>query len=245
VDLDEFKKNLSSLQSFSDVKAPISSALTNSQNTDVQFAVPVELSSKLKEQFVPQEQLVTIEEYAATHEKTNDQVWRMIRSGELPASYSQGKLMIADPNNELALEALEGTWNTRNLPVVRSGASTSDSTGATLPNTSDIANFANNELALLIDHLSLAKDENREVLKVAQDSIQRISEIAEKLASSKDRLLSERESRLSEQSHCISAQNQTISDLKSQLNISDDESLKLKKSIEDLEILTCALSEDN
>jgi hypothetical protein len=245
VDLDEFKKNVSSLQSFSDVKDCISPDLSSSINNDVQFAVPVELASELKEQFVAQEQLATIEEYAATHEKTNDQVWRMIRSGELPATYCQGKLMIADPNNALALEALEDSWKPRNLPVVRSGASTSDSTRATLPDTSDIANFANNELALLIDHLSLAKDENREVLKVAQDSIQRISEIAEKLASSKDRLLSERESRLTEQSHCISAQNQTISDLKSQLNISDDESLELKKSIEDLEILTCALTEDN
>ena len=84
------------------------------------------------------------------------------------------------------------------------------------------------ELALLIDHLSLSKDENREILRLAQESIRKITELSDTLVAMKDAV--------------IEAKSTQIDSLKELLALRDKEIKTLQKSNEDLEILARTVS---
>jgi hypothetical protein len=84
------------------------------------------------------------------------------------------------------------------------------------------------ELALLIDHLSLSKDENREILRLAQESIRKITELSDTLVAMKDAV--------------IEAKSTQIDSLKGLLALRDKEIKTLQKSNEDLEILARTVS---
>jgi hypothetical protein len=84
------------------------------------------------------------------------------------------------------------------------------------------------ELALLIDHLSLSKDENREILRLAQESIRKITELSDTLVAMKDAV--------------IEAKSTQIDSLKELLALRDKEIKTLQKSNEDLEILARTMS---
>lgn len=79
------------------------------------------------------------------------------------------------------------------------------------------------ELALLLDHLSLAKEENREILRMTQDSIKKISDMSDAMLEMKDRVIDARETELLA--------------LKEQLAQRDAEMKKLRQQNEDLEML--------
>lgn len=79
------------------------------------------------------------------------------------------------------------------------------------------------EIALLLDHLSLAKEENREILKMTQESIRKVTELTDTIVEMKDSLLDARETQ--------------ILFLKDQLDGREKEIRKLKQQKEDLEIL--------
>lgn len=84
------------------------------------------------------------------------------------------------------------------------------------------------ELALLIDHLSLSKDENKEILRLAQESIRKITELSDTLVAMKDAV--------------IEAKSTQIDSLKELLALRDKEIKTLQKSNEDLEILARTVS---
>jgi hypothetical protein len=84
------------------------------------------------------------------------------------------------------------------------------------------------EVALLIDHLSLAKEENREILNFAQQSLAQVREITSQIVSSKDELLRLREEK--------------IQLLEEKLARNLHELKKLSQEKEDLEMLTMELT---
>lgn len=80
------------------------------------------------------------------------------------------------------------------------------------------------ELALLLDHLSLAKEENREILKMTQESIRKVSELSDTIVEMKDAV--------------IEAKDAQINALREQLQMRDRALKELRQHNEDLEMLT-------
>jgi hypothetical protein len=83
--------------------------------------------------------------------------------------------------------------------------------------------ITNTELALLLDHLSLAKEENREILKMTQESIRKVTELTDTIVEMKDSVIDAKEAQ--------------IMFLKDQLESREKEIRKLLQQKEDLEIL--------
>ena len=85
------------------------------------------------------------------------------------------------------------------------------------------------EIALLLDHLSLAKEENRDILRLTQDSISRITQMAETMMSMKDEILRQREDELGRLRKSAEEQSRTVN--------------RLKQELEDLHILNRTLGD--
>jgi hypothetical protein len=81
----------------------------------------------------------------------------------------------------------------------------------------------NSEIALLLDHLSLAKEENKEIIRLTQDTIARVTEMSESIVEMKDEV--------------IDAKNTQIDMMKEKFIEQQQELLKLKQDKEDLEML--------
>jgi len=85
------------------------------------------------------------------------------------------------------------------------------------------------EIALLLDHLSLAKEENREIIKLTQDALTRVSTMTDTMIKMKDQL--------------IGAKDEQLSSMREVLALRESEIRKLKQEREDLEMLTRTLAE--
>jgi hypothetical protein len=83
------------------------------------------------------------------------------------------------------------------------------------------------EIALLIDHLSLAKEENREILRLTQESMSRLSEMTDKMLDMKDSI--------------ISSKDEQMQILKQRLAEQTEQLRQVLREKEDLETLTEAL----
>lgn len=86
------------------------------------------------------------------------------------------------------------------------------------------------ELALLLDHLSLAKEENREILRMTQESIRKVTQLSEALVEMKDTV--------------IEAKQSEIDVLKAQLQARDQEVKRLQQQNEDLEMLARTMADE-
>ena len=86
------------------------------------------------------------------------------------------------------------------------------------------------EIALLLDHLSLAKEENKDILKLTQEAISQITSMTTSMLSLKEELLTAKEDQLK-------IYKQQMNEKELQLN-------KLKQEVEDLKMLTKLLSQD-
>lgn len=112
------------------------------------------------------------------------------------------------------------------------GPAANESSG-TLPVLSERSNdrISNTEIALLLDHLSLAKEENREILKMTQESIRKVTELTDTIVEMKDTVIEAKESQ--------------ILFLKDQLDTKEKEIRKLLQQKEDLEILAQTIMADS
>jgi len=87
----------------------------------------------------------------------------------------------------------------------------------------------NAELALLLDHLSLAKEENKEILKMTQQTIKKVTEMSESIVDMKNDI--------------IEAKDTQIDSMKRLLDDQQSELRKLKQENEDLEMLANSVSD--
>ena len=82
---------------------------------------------------------------------------------------------------------------------------------------------------LLIDHLSLAKEENREILRLTQDAMSRLTHMTDVMLDMKDALIASKE--------------EQMSILKLRLSEQSADLTRALKENEDLETLTMALQQ--
>jgi hypothetical protein len=164
-----------------------------------------------------------------------DEIWKRIRNGLLIARTTKGQVLVyTDMTEILAHEGLPPPPTT------------------TLVSASDVMNFgetqrspqgtvrvlnvmtpavtsasSSQELALLIDHLSLAKDENREILRLTQDSMARLTHMTDAILEMKDAVIATKE--------------EQVAILKQRLSAQSADLIQALKDKEDLETLTQAL----
>jgi hypothetical protein len=84
------------------------------------------------------------------------------------------------------------------------------------------------EMALLLDHLSLAKEENREILRMTQESIRKVTELSDTIVEMKDTV--------------IEAKEAEVLALREQLAARESEIRRLRQQNEDLETLARAMA---
>lgn len=154
-----------------------------------------------------------LHDFAAARGLTEQDVWAQIRNGDLIGRSFGGKLYVHEPHGAHAVDNLpplpldEGTLEERHLV-------------ASVPQAT--------EVALLLDHLSLSKEENREILKLSQDSISRVTQMADTIVAMKDELLK--------------ARDEQIDGLREKLKSRDAEISRLQQELEDMKMLAATLS---
>jgi len=175
---------------------------------------------------------VELHAYARKYQTDVDAVWKKIRAGQLVARtengfiYVYGKHIPAhDFSGGYAAADDEGD---RDLPPLPRPEASS------LP--AAINTAASAEVALLLDHLVMSREEHRHLLVLTQDSINRISRMSESVITMKDNLLDEKE-------RLLHAQDEQIKNLKAEISRNDQEARRLKQSVEDLEMLARTLTE--
>lgn len=155
-------------------------------------------------------------EFAQRLGLSESEVWRRLRNGELLARSERGQIMILDDNRlEPAGSVLPPLPGEALAPPQAMAL-----TGATA---------ASSEVALLLDHLSLAKEENREILKMTQDAIRRVTELTDSIVTMKNAV--------------IEAKDSQIVALREQLAAREERIAQLLQKQEDLEMLARALTE--
>jgi hypothetical protein len=162
------------------------------------------------------DRVLTLEEYCLSFKRAPFDVWEEIRAGKLEAREVGGEVFILTPHTRVEgasvdHEELPSLWAEGVSHLSLAGSSTQ-----------------NPEIALLIDHLSLAKEENREILLFAQQSLAQVREITSQIVSSKDELLKLRDEKIQLLEEKLAHSHQTLK--------------KLSQEKEDIEMLAMELS---
>lgn len=155
--------------------------------------------------------------YAKEQNISEHEVWNKIRSGDLIGRSFNGKLYIHEPNDASEFDRLQASGDLPPLPdhAEPSHGSLQESSGP--------------EMALLLDHLSLSKEENKEILRLSQDSITRITQMSDTIVALKDDLLRAKEEQLD--------------GLREKMKTKDVEIAQLKQELEDLRMLAVAMGQ--
>lgn len=156
--------------------------------------------------------------YAKDQNISEHEVWNKIRSGDLIGRSFNGKLYIHEPSADMGneMDRLQASVDLPPLPDDTFSANgLQESNGP--------------EMALLLDHLSLSKEENKEILRLSQDSITRITQMSDTIVALKDDLLR--------------AKDEQMEGLREKMKTKDLEIAQLKQELEDLRMLTAAMGQ--
>ena len=136
-----------------------------------------------------------------------DELWRRIKNGALIARTVRGKVYVytdlhltnedaplpPPPRSSTTRDHAENVHNEK----LETPLNTPYQVALTIPEPANLLEVSgNNELALLIDHLSLAKEENREILRLTQDSMARLTQMTDSILEMKDSIIAAKEEQL-------------------------------------------------
>lgn len=148
---------------------------------------------------------LAIEEYARRQNISTEDVWNRLRRGQLVGRTSRGKVLVYESISAAAIAApapalrqgVEG-----DLPPLEFGASIEPGATRQDPLTGAMVALESaglpqsTELALLLDHLSLAKEENREILRLTQDTLTKLSSMTDAVIQMKDEVIKTKDTQL-------------------------------------------------
>jgi hypothetical protein len=183
---------------------------------------------------------LTVESYAEKRGISSEQVWEKLRRGELVGRTSRGKVLVYESIGAAAMAVPPTTQTPKNaqdgdLPPVELGGipgaldhhDTPQQSLMALESSGALQNST--ELALLLDHLSLAKEENREILRLTQDTLTKLSSMTDAVVQMKDEVIKSKDVQLAELRRSLAEKEENIS--------------KLRQEKEDLEMLNRTLGQ--
>jgi hypothetical protein len=169
-----------------------------------------------------------------------DDIWRQVRNGKLIARTERGQVLVYTDSASIA--SVDGLPPLPKQKSIEQVAHDAQVAGDVTVEHHHVATNRDNyyptplgqttpsdrqEIALLIDHLSLAKEENREILRLTNESMSRLSELTDKMIEMKDSI--------------IESKDEQMQILKQRLTEQTQELRQALKAKEDLETLTQAL----
>lgn len=166
------------------------------------------------------------------------EVWKRLRRGELVGRTERGRLFVyATGAAAESAQATFGSWLEKagtELPPLPGMNAMNGATAASGEKEGGFLSLSGErtgapELALLLDHLSLAKEENREILRLTQESIRKVTELTDKIVEMKDQVIDAKEAH--------------IMALQQQLAAKGGELRRLAQANEDLEMLARTMAE--
>lgn len=185
---------------------------------------------------------VELKAYARKNELPTEKVWDLIRTGKLVARTENGFVYVYGSSVPVGI--------TGRMPMTTNSESDADDhLHHALPplpqkderNALAVVHHSSAEVALLMDHLSLAKEQNLEILRMTQQSVEQMRSMTEQIISSKNEILTQKDVVIHAKEAVINKQNEELATLRQQL---DEEKLKqrrLKQDLEDMEMLTKTL----
>lgn len=191
---------------------------------------------------------VELKEYAKREGISVDALWRKIRTGSLIARTENGFVYVYGLNQPDATkmkdaiggqERLNDMISQHGLPPLPVAYEDSDF-DRNLPVVPH-HNQAVADVALLLDHLTVAKEESKQVLRLSQESITRITQMSEEIVKVKDELIAQQERNLKAKEESITSYEREIAILKQQLADKEESNRRLRQEVEDLEMLTRTL----
>lgn len=188
---------------------------------------------------------VELNEYAKKRDLTREQVWHQIRRGDLVARSENGFLYVYGKNAEQPLSLKEPRLGTSTKNEDASSLNLSQKTGGShlppVPADVDLPDVVTRskspEVALLLENLIQAKEEQKEILQFSQRSIEQITTLSQETIASKNAVIDEK-------NRSLTSKNSEISSLKEKLADQEQKLRKLQQEKEDLEILTGILSQE-
>lgn len=189
---------------------------------------------------------LTIEEYSKVHAVSATQIWADIKAGKLIAKEVNGKIIIFNSKPNYENSSTEGrkvkgasfnelSASRQRTENTRGGATSyvAQERPGKLPKLPSLPipsrGSRQAEISLLLDHLSIAKEENQEILKLAQKSLAQVKDVTNQIIASKDEV--------------IAAKEEKIKALEQRLALADEKLVKVQRELEDEQILTKILSE--
>ena len=171
---------------------------------------------------------------------SSDEVWRRIRNGVLLGRTVHGKVLVytdlkvisntSADDSQTSVFRVGAAAGPGLPPIPTSRLDQSNNTASTFLLPIDEASTrGHQEIMLLIDHLSLAKEENREILRLTQDAMSRLTHMTDVMLDMKDALIASKE--------------EQMSILKLRLSEQSADLTRALKENEDLETLTMALQQ--
>jgi hypothetical protein len=132
-----------------------------------------------------------------------DDIWRQVRNGKLIARTERGQVLVYT-DCEL-ISGLEGL-----PPLPPSGVTIEPNSTSASEEPQKAVRMEElypsalvqsqpsdrQEIALLIDHLSLAKEENREILRLTSESMSKLSEMTDRMLEMKDSIIASKEEQM-------------------------------------------------
>ncbi len=200
-----------------------------SPTTGAETAAPASAAGPDAEDGLP------LEEFARKAGLAEAEVWKRLRRGELVGRTERGRLFVyATGAAAESAQATFGSWlekaGTELPPLPGTNGATAaggDKEGGFLSLAGERTGAP--ELALLLDHLSLAKEENREILRLTQESIRKVTELTDKIVVMKDQVIDAKEAQ--------------IMALQQQLAAKGEELRRTAQANEDLEMLARTMAE--
>lgn len=165
-----------------------------------------------------------------------EDLWRRIRNGQIMARSMRGKVYVYAHVTQVP-EVKPLTANTAKIDELPTPPSeefqpsqivlTQMATSVPDAQASSNLEIANREISLLIDHLSLAKDENRDIIRFTRESMDRLTQMTDTMLQMKDEVITARE--------------QQVEMLNERMRIQAEELRSVLKEKENLETLTRVL----
>ena len=139
-----------------------------------------------------------------------EDLWRRVRSGQIIARTSRGKVFVYTDPHGLENDAFEAQGT---LPELPSKFNATEVILARLeeetkfdPSSGSSLVASNQELAVILDHLGHAKAENREIIRFTSESMSRLTNLTDSMLKMKDDVIASREQQVEHLKELIQSQ---------------------------------------